>query len=202
MTVDAYGTLVELLDPVPALESALQDRGVPRSPESIRAAFAAEVAYYVPRSHEGRDADSLADLRRRSVEVFLAAVDAGLDAGGFVPAFVTALEFRVLGGAREAIGAFSARGLALGVVANWDCTLEERLHQLGLRAAFSEVITSAGAGVAKPEPGIFVTALERLGVEPQRALHVGDGEADRLGAARAGMRFEPAPLATAVAALA
>jgi putative hydrolase of the HAD superfamily len=202
VTVDAYGTLVELVDPVPALASALRDRGVARQPGAVRAAFAAEVAYYVPRSHEGRDEESLADLRRRCVDVFLAELDAAIDAAEFVPAFVGALEFRALAGAREAVAALAGRGLALSVLANWDCTLERRLEQLGLSAAFAEVVTSARAGVAKPDPGIFAGALEQLGIEPERSLHVGDGDVDRVGATAAGMRFAPAPLTAVVAALA
>ena len=58
VTIDAMGTLVRLVDPVPRLAAAA---GV--SEEAARRGFAAEVAYYVPRSHEGTDAASLADLR-------------------------------------------------------------------------------------------------------------------------------------------
>jgi putative hydrolase of the HAD superfamily len=38
-------------------------------------------------------------------------------------------------------------------------------------------------------------------VEPARALHVGDEDADRLGAAAAGLAFAEAPLATLPARL-
>jgi HAD superfamily hydrolase (TIGR01509 family) len=61
---------------------------------------------------------------------------------------------------------------------------------------FEVVLTSAEAGAPKPEAPIFEEALERLGVSPTRALHVGDGQGDRDGASAAGMAFEPAPLAT------
>jgi FMN phosphatase YigB (HAD superfamily) len=47
-----------------------------------------------------------------------------------------------------------------------------------------------------------VRALELLGIDASRALHVGDDEADELAAAAAGMRFASAPLTAAVAALA
>jgi HAD superfamily hydrolase (TIGR01549 family) len=85
-----------------------------------------------------------------------------------------------------------ARGLALCVVSNWDCGLPEQLARLGLRLP---VVTSAEAGAAKPDPAVFRLALERLGVAPERALHVGDSPSDERGAAEAGMRFAPAPLA-------
>ena len=60
------------------------------------------------------------------------------------------------------------------------------------------VVTSAEAGAPKPDPAIFRLALTRLGVSPERALHVGDSPADEEGAHAAGMQFRPAPLADAV----
>jgi HAD superfamily hydrolase (TIGR01509 family) len=54
----------------------------------------------------------------------------------------------------------------------------------------------------KPAPDGLRRALEQLGVEAGRALHIGDDEVDEHAAAAAGMRFAPAPLPDAVAALA
>ena len=63
------------------------------------------------------------------------------------------------------------------------------------------VVTSAQAGAPKPEPAVFTLALELLGVQPSRALHVGDSDSDEAGASAAGMHFAPAPLAQAVQGL-
>jgi len=63
------------------------------------------------------------------------------------------------------------------------------------------VVTSAQAGAPKPDPAVFTLALELLGVQPSRALHVGDSDADEAGGSAAGMQFAPAPLAQAVEAL-
>ena len=47
----------------------------------------------------------------------------------------------------------------------------------------------AGAGVAKPHPGIFRRALAELDVEPEATLHVGDSvRKDYEGARNAGMQ--------------
>jgi len=195
VTIDAYGTLVLLRDPVPALRAALAARGIERTDDAVRAAFAAEVAYYVPRSHEGRDTTSLAELRRACTQVFLdaAAADA-LDADEFP--FVASLAFELVPRGREACDELRQAGLRLCVVSNWDIGLTEHLHRLGLDVP---VVTSAEAGAAKPDPAVFELALHRLGVaEPTRAVHVGDDAADEAGAHAAGMRFEPAPLAEAV----
>ena len=102
-------------------------------------------------------------------------------------------------GAVETLDRLRGRGLDLAVVSNWDVGLTEHLERIGAGRLFSTVVTSAEAGAAKPDPAVFRLALERLGVEPARALHVGDEDEDEQGAAAAGMRFAPAPLATAFA---
>jgi HAD superfamily hydrolase (TIGR01509 family) len=198
VTLDAHGTLVRLLDPVPALVAVLADRGVERAPDVVLAGFRAEAAYYAPRSSEGRDETSLARLRHDCADVFLDAVSADLDAQEFAPAYVSALRFEVLPGVPEALERLRSLGLALAVVGNWDVSLHERLQKLGLAQFFSTVVHAAG----KPAPDGLVEALGHLGVTPDRALHIGDDETDAQAARAAGMRFEPAPLPAAVGTLA
>ena len=201
VTVDGYGTLLELEDPVKPLAEALETHGIRRSPAEVEEAFAKEAAYYRPRSHLARDPASLERLRHECVAVFLDALNAPLDPGDFVGAFMGAIVFRPAGGAVEALGVLRARELKLAVVSNWDCSLPERLEMLDLLSFFDAVVTSAEAGVPKPDPAPFRLALERLGTAPDRALHVGDEPSDEQGAAAAGMRFAPAPLSSAVQAL-
>ena len=196
VTIDAFGTLVELADPVEPLRAALAAAGVERSPAAVAEAFAAEVAYYVPRAHEGRDAASLARLRRDCAGVFLAALDAGLDPRGFSPAFVGSLAFHPLPGVPEALDALRARGLRLACVSNWDVSLGHALAAAGLAERLDAIVSSAEAGAPKPDPRPFLLALERLDANPARALHIGDGEVDREGAAAAGLAFAPPPLST------
>ncbi len=196
VTVDGYGTLLELVDPVERLDRALRAQGVERPRAAISAAFQAEASYYRPRAHLGRDPASLQALRQDCVALFLRSLDAALDPQAFVDAFVEALVFRPVSGAVETLQRLAASGLDLAVVANWDCSLPHHLERLGLAPLFRVVVTSARAGVPKPDPAPFRLALEELGVEPARALHVGDEPADREGARRAGMRFAPAPLAS------
>jgi putative hydrolase of the HAD superfamily len=200
VTLDAYGTLVTLRDPVPALERRLREHGVERDAGAIRIAFEEEGAYYVPRSLEGRDADSLASLRRECAAVFLGALGTDLDPAEFVDAYISALVFEPLNGVPERLARLRALGLPLAVIGNWDCSLGERLAELRLAHFFEFILSSAEAGVAKPDRRIFELALERLGVRPERALHVGDQPADEDGARAAGMHFAPAPLTDALAA--
>jgi HAD superfamily hydrolase (TIGR01549 family) len=197
VTVDGYGTLLELVDPVPSLVRSLAERGLDRRPEVVREAFASEVAYYRPEAVRGRDPESLAALRHDCTGVFLHAADAGLEPESFVDAFMSSIRFEAVAGALETLASLRRRGLELALVSNWDIGLAEHVERLGAAGLFSAIVTSAEAGAAKPDPAAFRIALERLGVEPGRALHVGDESEDEQGALAAGMRFANAPLATA-----
>jgi putative hydrolase of the HAD superfamily len=199
VTVDGYGTLLQLTDPVPALRAALAERGVERTPDDVAAAFAAEARYYRPHGHEGRDEESLAALRLDCVGVFLGELGDPLAPEEFVDAFIGSLEFEPVPGAVETIRRLRSKGLRLAVVANWDCALPGHLERLGLGGLVDTVVTSARAGVPKPDPAIFELALSELGVRADRALHVGDEPCDQEGARAAGLAFLPAPLKTAFA---
>jgi HAD superfamily hydrolase (TIGR01509 family) len=200
VTLDAFGTLVGLADPVPALRKALRERGIERNPGAVAEAFAAEGAYYRPRSLEGRDEESLARLRRECVAVFLEALDAELAPEAFVDTYIEALQFELLPEVPEAVRELQRRGLALAVVGNWDMALPGHLARLGLGGL--PIFTSAEVGVAKPDAEPFLRALRALGVPPERALHIGDDEVDEIGARAAGMRFAWAPLPDALRAAA
>jgi putative hydrolase of the HAD superfamily len=196
VTLDALGTLVELADPVPGLRRALAAHGVEREDADVGHAFAAEVEYYLPRAHIGSDPETLTKLRRDCAGVFLEACQADLDPAAFAPDFDAAIQFRLLPDVVPALDALQAAGFSLACVANWDISLTDHLEGLGLTQRFQATISSAEAGSQKPDPRPFELALERLGVPASRALHCGDSDADREGAAQAGLAFEPDPVAT------
>jgi HAD superfamily hydrolase (TIGR01549 family) len=198
ITVDAHGTLVQLVDPVPALAAALAERHTERPHDAVARGFRVEVEHYARHSSEGHDEPGLARLQRDCAQVFLEAVDADLDAIEFAPLFAGAMHFELLPGVVPALERLRSLGLELGVVANWDLSLRRLLDEVGLTRYFRATVHAAN----KPAPDGLRRALEQLGVDAGRALHVGDDEADELAAAEAGMRFAPAPLADAVAALA
>jgi HAD superfamily hydrolase (TIGR01509 family) len=196
VTVDAMGTLVDLDRPVERLAGALCAHGQERPPERVAEAFRHEVAFYLERKLDARDEDSLAKLRRECARVFLEGAEADLDPTDFSTDFVDAMVFTAVEGAVQAVGRLRSAGLALACVSDWDIGLEEQLAKIGVDHLFDVILTSAEAGAPKPEPALFRAALDRLGVTPSRALHVGDGDGDRAGASAAGMSFELIPLAT------
>jgi HAD superfamily hydrolase (TIGR01509 family) len=198
VTLDAYGTLVVLVDPVPTLAAALAERDVERDRDTVAQGFRTEVAHYIEHSAEGRDEAGLARLQRDCARVFLDAVGAELDPEEFAPAFAGAMHFEVLPGVVPALDLLRSLGLELAVVANWDLTLLRLLDEVGLAEHFRVVVHAAG----KPAPDGLLRALGELGAEPARALHVGDDGADEAAARGAGMSFARAPLPDAVATLA
>ena len=199
VTIDAYGTLVRLTGPVPELRAGLAALGVERDADAVGLAFARESAYYREHSFEGRDEASLHDLRLRCVAIILDELGSDLEPAAFVDGFVAAMRFELLPDAGAALQKLRRHGLAVAVVSNWDVGLARHLGGLGLGDV--TVVTSAQAGAPKPDPAVFTLALELLGVQPSRALHVGDSDSDEAGASAAGMQFAPAPLAQAVEAL-
>ena len=65
-------------------------------------------------------------------------------------------------------------GTVLGVVSNWDSRLPEILNNTGLASYFDFILASTVVGSAKPHAGIFQEALQRAGVTPSEACHIGD----------------------------
>jgi len=87
-----------------------------------------------------------------------------------------------------AVKRLSREGLCMGIVSNWDARLPGLCHHLGLSRFLDFVISSANLGRIKPGASIFHMALERAGVKPSEAAHVGDHYyADVLGARTVGI---------------
>ena len=82
-----------------------------------------------------------------------------------------------------------SRGVALGIISNWDERLRPLLNRLKLDHYFDAIVVSCEAGVHKPSQGIFETACAALGARPANTLHVGDSfEMDVAGARAAGLQ--------------
>jgi FMN phosphatase YigB (HAD superfamily) len=96
----------------------------------------------------------------------------------------------------EGFRRLGAAGVPLAIVSNNDGTAEQQLVDLGIcqvgpgpLTPVAIVVDSTVAGVAKPDPLIFLPALAALDVAAERALYVGDTvHADVVGARAAGMQ--------------
>jgi len=78
----------------------------------------------------------------------------------------------------------------LGIVTNGAPDIQkDKLARAGLTAYFDPVVISGTVGVGKPEPGIFLHALETAAVGPDEAVMIGNNPAhDIAGAKQVGMR--------------
>src|SRR5207237_5764135 len=89
----------------------------------------------------------------------------------------------------SAIGSLRARGLKLAVVTN---TFPEDVagwESSPLRSLFDLAVFSYAAGLAKPDPEIYLFTCRKLQVSPDRTLFIGDGGDDEpAGARSAGLR--------------
>jgi putative hydrolase of the HAD superfamily len=182
--MDALGTLVELQPPARYLQRALATLSLPEAERAIRA----EMSYYRAHLNEGRDAPSLAQLRRRCAAALRDALPAPArpaDLDGLVEVLLDSLRFRAFADARPALEAIRRRGLRVVAVSNWDCSLPEVLERIGLAPLLDGVVASAVVGARKPAPEIFRRALELARVQPTDAIHVGDSVVEDVEGARA-----------------
>ena len=179
--LDALGTLVELEPPWIHLAAEL---GVEPDEQLVRA-VRAEMAYYRDHSHEGRDAESLAELRDRCAAIVSTELGTEVSAGQLM----AAIRFRPYPDAPPALAALRGMGLRLVCVSNWDISLPDVLERCGLGGMLDDVVTSAAVGARKPDPRIFEVALDRAGCRSGEAIHVGDTpDEDLAGASAAGIR--------------
>jgi putative hydrolase of the HAD superfamily len=92
-------------------------------------------------------------------------------------------------GAQAVLRALRGR-FRLGLVSNGASDLQRtKLARTGLAGCFDAVVVSSDVGTGKPDPAVFLAALEALGATPDRAVMVGnDRERDIGGAEAAGIR--------------
>lgn len=107
----------------------------------------------------------------------------------------------------EAIRRLHDAGIPMAIVSNADGTVDQILDGAGVCQAgpgphvpVAVIVDSGTLGIAKPDPATFAPALEALGTDPARTLHVGDSvHYDVAGAEAAGMpavHFDPRRLCT------
>jgi putative hydrolase of the HAD superfamily len=80
------------------------------------------------------------------------------------------------------------RGMRMGLISNWDSSLEGIIHAMGFSKYFDVILSSAVVQLCKPMPEIFALALKTMGARAEQTMHVGDHvSADIEGAYKAGL---------------
>ena len=112
-----------------------------------------------------------ADAEARAAEAFEVFFDARNDVAYFE-------------GTLEALEALSRR-YTLAALSNGNADI----RRLGLEHLFAFHLNAEGVGAPKPQPAIFEAALQRAGLGPEQAVHIGDHAVDDVqGAAAVGMK--------------
>lgn len=101
---------------------------------------------------------------------------------------IAARLFRPFAGLHEVLAELRHRGYRLHVLSNNSSILPLQLKLIDTTGYFDTVSWSEEMGVEKPDPRIFLLALERIGAGADQVVYVGDSyEADVLGAEGAGV---------------
>ncbi|KAM0849771.1 hypothetical protein ACQ4PT_053526 [Festuca glaucescens] len=96
--------------------------------------------------------------------------------------------WRLPDGAYRTLHDLKDAGVKLAVVSNFDTRLRKLLKDLNISDVFDAIVVSSEVGYEKPAPEIFKIALDQIGVEASKAVHVGDDEtADKSGANAIGL---------------
>jgi putative hydrolase of the HAD superfamily len=95
-------------------------------------------------------------------------------AGLIYGTFTDLANYRLFEDVLPTLERLEAAGLTLGVVSNFEEWLERLLESLHVTRYFDVRVISGVEGVEKPDPKIFRLALDRIGVEPEEAVYVGD----------------------------
>jgi 2-haloalkanoic acid dehalogenase type II len=128
---------------------------------------------------------TLREIQREILEATLQRFDIGADPAPYVDLFfevTTRVELYP-----EVPAVLAALGnTRAAVVSNAD---REHLAAWAFTLPVEFVLVSEDVGAYKPDPRVFRTALERLGLAPHEVLHVGDSDVDDVkGAKAAGLR--------------
>jgi len=88
----------------------------------------------------------------------------------------------------ETLEVLKRLGIRMSVISNSDGRVRQQLEACGIAPYLEAVFDSGIVGIEKPDPGLFVHALNELGLAPADAVYVGDMfYFDVLGANRAGV---------------
>jgi putative hydrolase of the HAD superfamily len=151
-------------------------------------------AHYVAmRAHDERDDDGWHEYRRAYVSsVGVPADELEHALPVFKETFNSWLWRYPNAGAPEVLRALVDRQVPIGVVSNASGQIEAVLRRVGVcqvgdggGACVRCVVDSHHVGVSKPDPAIFASALEQLGVPTDRVAYVGDSIRYDVGGARA-----------------
>jgi putative hydrolase of the HAD superfamily len=199
VSFDAAGTLFHPVAPIGELYARVARRhGIEVDPTALHQRFRAAFHAAPPLAFPGLEPAALRAREKAWWHAVVHEVFAGIAIRDFdayfddlFAFFASADAWRADPDAAPLLRNLRAWKLRILVVSNFDARVRGVLAALGLAELIDAITISSEAGSAKPDPGIFRTALaaaSALGgdaLEPGEVLHVGDTAREDLPAARA-----------------
>src|SRR5690606_25715294 len=164
LTFDLDNTLWETEPVVAAAEQTLLewlDRHAPR--------FTRQFDAQARRALRGEVLATNPELRHRVTALRIAVLEHGLRKAGY---------------SSEQAGELALAGFEVFLEARHALTFFPHCEPV-LEEYFRVIVSADEVGLSKPDPAPFLAALERAGVEPSQALHIGDHPVDDIAGARA-----------------
>lgn len=204
VTFDLYDTLIELNPPRwERMTQALAIEGLTADPARLRTSDRIAEDYFTiengTRPIRDRSADERIAFRLEYTRRWLA--DAGLPSDEATASrvrtrYISEFEevpdhhhYRLFDDVMPALLQLRAAGIQTAVVSNADRDVTVVAIHFAFADRMDLIVTSALVGYEKPDPRTFRAAFEPLGVDPARALHVGDQpKSDVIGACDVGMQ--------------
>lgn len=199
--LDAVGTLFGVQGSVGEQYVKVANRfGVSLSPDDLNRAFYKSFKAAPPPAFSGREAPEIQVKEytwwlELAVQTFQEAdalhhfSDFGRFFAHLYDYFATAEPWFVYPDVPDALERWQELGIPLGILSNFDSRIYSVLKALNLADYFTSVTLSTEVGAAKPNPQIFVTALQKHNCPAHAAWHIGDSfEEDYQAAKAVGLR--------------
>ncbi|MFM9107655.1 MAG: HAD family hydrolase [Chloroflexota bacterium] len=204
VTFDLYDTLIELDPPRwTRLRAALRDFGVDATEDVLREADLIAEDYYtvenggVPiRDRAKADQEAFrVEYMRRWLEAAGVSGDPAF-AAEVRPRYLAEFEsgwdhraYRLFDDVMPALVRLRAAGIRTALISNADADVTAIAVHFAFADRMDLLVTSALVGYEKPDPRTFRAALDPLGADPARTLHIGDqAKSDVAGALGVGMQ--------------
>jgi len=183
--LDWFNTLARYEPPHYEIHSqACQHFGIEVSPEKIMRGILLADRYFF-------EENTLSPVEKRSpeekVEVYIRYQDIALTEAGIkvsrelllkimrkASELFEGMTFTLFDDVLPTLKTLKGRNFILGMLTNLSRDMNPICRELGLEPYLDFVVTSGEVGADKPEPAIFLAALEQAGVNADEAIHVGD----------------------------
>jgi len=183
--LDWFHTLARFEPPREELQcQALQEFGIKTSPQEVKPGLFLADEYWFDENIKSRvrvrSSEEQAEIGLRYLQILL--TEAGIKVTKElllkilkkVQELYKGMTFVLFEDVLPALKELKKQKLVLGLLTNLNKDMTPICRQLGLEPYLDFVVTSEDVGSDKPQPPIFLAALERAGVAASEAFHVGD----------------------------